>query len=469
MTAAAVRGTGSMAQQVYSAGSTSQTQSTDATGFQELWAKQTQTQETARDAGDTGTTSRATKQEAADKTQTDTGQDRQGTRVEDRTNTQETRVQDGAEDKAEQSADESWTDEERLEAMEVVASAAQTLVSQIAETLQISEDDVRNLMESMGLEQSDLLNPQNLSDLILQASGADGTVDLLTNESLYTDYQTLMDQGKELLEQSADELGVSAQELVNAMTQAESTEPVTEMPQAESTDDGLTQPEITVQTTDTLTGASAAEQSAQAQTESGSDEAGAQADEEPETNPFLNQSTTAQRFDQTIQAENAESAADVQSAYDVDTQDMMRQIMDYMKVQVKPGFSHLEMQLHPENLGTLQVQVQSRGGVVTANFVTENEAVKAALESQMVQLQQSFEEQGVRVDAVEVSVQAHLFRQDLDQSDGEQSGETGEHRPRTRRLRLDLDNLENLDELTEEEQLAAKVMDMNGGTVDYTA
>ena len=70
----------------------------------------------------------------------------------------------------------------------------------------------------------------------------------------------------------------------------------------------------------------------------------------------------------------------------------MRQIMDYMKVSVKADSSELEMQLHPQSLGTLHIQMASRNGVVTANFIAQNETVKAALESQMVQLKENFAE-----------------------------------------------------------------------------
>ena len=81
-----------------------------------------------------------------------------------------------------------------------------------------------------------------------------------------------------------------------------------------------------------------------------------------------------------------QQASQTEGTQTTDTQDIMRQIMDYMKVSVKADSSDLEMQLHPQSLGTLHVQVASKNGVVTANFITQNETVKAALESQMVQL-----------------------------------------------------------------------------------
>ena len=177
---------------------------------------------------------------------------------------------------------------------------------------------------------------------------------------------------------------------------------------------------------------------------------------------------------QTVRNENVQpQAVEVQTStatWSTETQDIMRQIMDFMRIQVKPDMSSLEMQLHPESLGTLQVQVASKGGVLTANFVTENETVKAAIESQMVQLKESFAEQGVKVEAIEVTVQTHQFEQNLEQGRGRQSQEEPERRTRTRRIDLSgLDGLNIPEEMEEEDQLTAEMMAANGQTVDYTA
>ena len=148
--------------------------------------------------------------------------------------------------------------------------------------------------------------------------------------------------------------------------------------------------------------------------------------------------------------------------------DIMNQIMDYMKVNLGADLSSVEMQLHPANLGTLQIQVVAKGGVMTANFITENEAVKAALESQMIQLQQQFDEQGVRVDAIEVTVQTHQFEQNLEQGRGNSHGDQ-EPAKKQRVRRIDLGGEFLTEELEEEDALTADLMKANGNTVDYTA
>ena len=154
------------------------------------------------------------------------------------------------------------------------------------------------------------------------------------------------------------------------------------------------------------------------------------------------------------------------------TRDIMNQIMDYMKFQLKPGMDQLEMQLHPESLGTVHIQLSSKGGEITAQFHVQNEAVKAAIESQIATLQESFKEQGIKVEAVQVTVENHGFERNLWQGQGqEEHAASDRNRKSHRRINLnDLDIDALLEEnASEEDLLAAQMMAANGNTVDYTA
>jgi flagellar hook-length control protein FliK len=156
------------------------------------------------------------------------------------------------------------------------------------------------------------------------------------------------------------------------------------------------------------------------------------------------------------------------SGWSQETMDIMNQVLDYMKVTVKADTQNLEMQLHPENLGTLQIHLASKGGTVTANFITQNEAVKSALESQMIQLKENFEEQGIKVNAIEVTVQAHEFERNLEQGQG---GNNRQQEPakRTRLRRINLEEALPAEDIEQEDALTADIMAAAGNTVDYTA
>ena len=370
---------------------------------------------------------------------------------------------------------EELSEEELEQAAEVVAAAANELTAQIAETFDLTEGELKELMADMDIQPEDLLNPQVLSDFLLQASGAGDSMALLTNEELYRDYQMIMEQAKAMADGIAEEIAAVTEPEVAAVAEelpqalqpgadevGEQEEPAKPMPENAAQDPAETQPEQA----QLKTSAKQNENPEHGAAKHGRSEV----KHEGEGNLVL----------QTIRNENFEYQMDaVQSSAggsEVDTQDIMRQILDYMRVQIKPDETSMEMQLHPASLGTLQIQIAARGGVLTANFITQNEAVKAALESQMVQLQESFEQQGIKVEAIEVTVATHQFEQNLDQQgrDGERSGEAQEaKRPRVRRINLggpeEMLSAEELDGMEAEDRIAAEMMAANGQTVDYTA
>ena len=131
----------------------------------------------------------------------------------------------------------------------------------------------------------------------------------------------------------------------------------------------------------------------------------------------------------------------------------------------------MELQLHPASLGTIHMNIASQNGIVTAHLLVQNESVKAALEAQLATLQETFEEQGTKVEAVEVAVASYdLDRgpfQDRDDRQDRQNADTNRSR---RRVNLNLNSPEADElELSEEDQLAKDVMEMNGTSVDFSA
>lgn len=153
-------------------------------------------------------------------------------------------------------------------------------------------------------------------------------------------------------------------------------------------------------------------------------------------------------------------------AWSENTQEIMNQILDYMKLQLNADTTNLEMQLHPASLGTLQIQLASKAGVVTANFIAQNEAVKAALEVQMVQLKEQFEEQGIKVESIQVTVQTHEFERNLDEQ-GRGRNQQPEKKNRTRRINLN-GSLSAEDSETEEITPLGRIA-VGSSTVEYTA
>lgn len=185
------------------------------------------------------------------------------------------------------------------------------------------------------------------------------------------------------------------------------------------------------------------------------------------------QQAAGNTFFQRLGAQIAEAQAQAQAERPVYTpqeqSQIMNQIVDYMKATIRPDTQQMEMQLHPASLGTVRVQIAAKDGVVTAQFTAQNETVKAVLETQMVQLKEQFEEQGIKVGAVEVTVANHSYGQQSE-SNQEAAGQGREGAKKGMR-RINLEELaeEGLEELADSERIAVEMMQASGSTVDYTA
>lgn len=158
----------------------------------------------------------------------------------------------------------------------------------------------------------------------------------------------------------------------------------------------------------------------------------------------------------------------------VDTQNIIRQINDYMRLNVSGPETSLEMQLNPANLGRVGINISVREGAVTAQIAVENATVKQALESQMVTLRENMNNQGLKVEAVEVTIASHEFEQNLENgapTGQQQSQPGGEGRQNERNRNLNLQDLtaEGLEEMPEDQQLAARIMKDNGNSMDLQA
>ncbi len=362
---------------------------------------------------------------------------------------------------------EEGKDASEEEMQSAVSEILATLQQQIMDTLQMSEEEFAALLDDMGLEAVDLLQGDNLSAFVLEATGAGDSLALLTNEELLQDYRQIMQTLDSLLEQASEQLDMPVAQLQEQLLLRE--EVMTEdMPleqgiqkQPEGLQEGQ-QPIVEVTVTE---GAAVKDHSAageQSQQHRDGEAGKEQQVQSPFAFQFQNTSGNAAEIVNQVISETT-------GAWVPDTRNIMNQIMDYMKVQISPEVTNLEMQLHPASLGTIQVQLESTGDAVNAHFIAQNDAVKAVLETQLVELKQQFQEQGVKVNDIEVSVSTQTFEQNFEQ--GRQAGQTEEgNRPRIRRINLnELTETEAAEAMEAADRIAVEMMTANGNTVDYMA
>lgn len=356
-------------------------------------------------------------------------------------------------------------DEEIESAQETLASAASGLAERLAEILDISPEEFEDLLQAEGLSATDLLDRDTLSGFLLTALNADSQLSLLTNEADYAAFSEGLDALEEVLSSEAGikdldirdlkaEVEEVLQSSINAAGKSEDRSMTTRF---ERNADGVLEQVGDAAETENA-GREGTVTTVKAETGRNTEDDGYQ-----EMGGFAQNA-------ESVQTDAAgETSAEAPVSYVADPRQIADQILDQMKTVTNGDFSDVEMQLHPASLGTLHVHVTNNAGVITANFVTENEAVKAAVESQIIRLSEQFEAQGIKVDAVEVTIASHSFEQNLESGQNEPGSENGRPARRTRRIELGEDGEIDTSSLEEDERIAAEMMAANGNKVDYTA
>ena len=159
-------------------------------------------------------------------------------------------------------------------------------------------------------------------------------------------------------------------------------------------------------------------------------------------------------------------------ASQIDTMQIIEQIAKQVRVTVSAAATSMEMQLNPENLGKIYLNITEKEGAVRAQLAAQNQTVKEALDTHVAEQRQSLSQQGIKVDAIEVTVASHEFEQNLEENarQEEQMREQMQQSGKQTRRSLNLSELDELSGLmTEEEQLVAQIMRDNGNQVDLTA
>lgn len=400
---------------------------------------------------------------------------------------------------------------------QAVEEFAKEVQQEVKELLGVDDAQLEAAMKELGLTYQDLMDPVNLANLVMNLTGEEDQLGLLMN----ADFQELMQNVEVLSKNLLQELGMTPQEAAEVFTQLEQnvaqiteevpqqvqevTDTQAEVLQVQQTDDVQAteqKPQVTGMT-DTNAVAEAVENDANVQNveepvvqevrvendQTASQQEGQQ-EEAPENSmtaeedaSLLQQNDTTEKsiftehtFQQTVQTirtDNITAAPTTAVPQNVvfNTLDVIRQVSEFTRVMYQGDTTSMEMQLNPENLGKIYVQVTAKEGVVTAHLAVQNEIVKEALENQTIQLRENMNQQGIKVEAVEVTIASHEFERNLEQNQqGSAQDEQREQASKSPRRNISMNQLDELSGLmSEEEMLVAKIMRDNGNSVDFTA
>ena len=346
---------------------------------------------------------------------------------------------------------------------DTVKEVCEDIKDAIKEEFDVSDEDIKVAMELLGLTALDLLSTAKVAELIEQLTGTDALT-LITNEDMMQSFNNIINVVDEANADIAGMLGVKTEEVgivlgqndIAPVVNSEDTAKQDNVKEsdAKNADDNINQ---TVDNQESLSEVLAKKITTESD--------GKAKNNMSESNEANNKVTYADVADNII-SNITDTFADIitEGISTVKEADIVNQVIDSVKLMASRELTSMEVMLNPEHLGSVHITVTARNGIVSAQIAAQNEQVKTALENQMVTLREQFESQGLKVDAVEITVMAHSFEagQNFGQSESERKqGESKVHR------KLDLSSFD--DELEEDLESTAPAPKAEGSSVEYLA
>lgn len=390
-------------------------------------------------------------------------------------------------------------------AEEEISEFEEKLVQAFCDELEMSEEDVWEVLETLGVTLLDLLDPQKLAEVFVDFKGLNDQVEVLMDANFESLFVQMNELGEELLEN----LGVTMEELDDMVEKIQLPNVDSDVAEVVQVQENVAEVDALQQDTQVLKDeipqevgveAKAVEtveeetpiividkrEVSKAETEietenvksvesaetielkpiAGQDkqEGARDAKQDPDgENQFVFHQQTS------VESAPVEQAPESFTYSDVRTLDIIEQVAENVRVVLSNEETSMSMQLNPESLGKVFINVTTKEGVVNAQITAQNEIVKEALEVQLADLRANLNQSGVKVNEIEITVATHEFERNLDQNGREEQKREEEKKPSKRR-NISIDTLDDLAGLmTEEEQLAMQIMKDNGNSVDLNA
>ncbi|SFB66732.1 flagellar hook-length control protein FliK [Butyrivibrio sp. YAB3001] len=399
---------------------------------------------------------------------------------------------------------------------------AKKIIAELAELLDISEDKIINAMQMLGIMPATLLDSQNVKLMVTDILGEDKALDLITDSDLYTQMQDLMEGAEGMRSELMKEFNLSDEEfdavvkefneVIRPVEGTTSKEPVVEVKDMHVTSDtseeivftakndvkdseapqsNVLTDTVAVDKTDIVSKNTAindelnkekivekpvAEEFEAVEPKDPVVKAPGETAKKNSSNDFTGSNQNTNPFNQILsnisEAVSTTETTTVEYTDRAQFENIVRQITEKISIVHNTQETSMELQLHPAHLGHVNILLTSGKDGIIAKFTAQNQIVKEAVETQMIQLQQKFDEQGIKVTAIEVTIASHAFEQNFQQNEQNKAFEETQAKSKKslRRINLsDVDEILEEEEMSDEDRLAASIMEMNGNTVDFSA
>lgn len=351
------------------------------------------------------------------------------------------------------------TDSDEM-SMEEAGELIRQAIELICRLLNVDEEQVTGAIEKLGTDMSLLTDDAGIRQLALSIMGAT-EVDILVDEELSKNISDLAKELGKLFEAYDDAV---KQELVIDSYAESGVEAIADnvSEYAAEKENGTDKPKTDEQALDSVLTEDDIKPDFEAKI---TDKATSDQDTRKDSKHSDGKSSNYDRLTQAL----ADVITEIQDTTDITSEikdvSIVRQVVDDIRANISDKVRSLELQLNPESLGKVWINVSTKDGVLQARIVAENEAAKQAIENSLTVLKEAFDDKELKVEAIEVMVGSeNYFDENAETEEYENnknnrgSGGNSEHGS---------DDI--IDEgLTEATQLEKEMMQQAGNSVSYS-
>lgn len=379
------------------------------------------------------------------------------------------------------------------ESSKEISALSEKIESIVKESLNISEEELNQIMSTLGLTMIDLLNADNLKNLVLTASGETDITAVLTNENLLNQLVNLSGEMNQL---NIQDFGITEEELQYLLGKnsdkptLEYSTSETEISKNNNIADQITK-DMPVDGTEPESLEQEIKFTVHKEGNGNDAKENQKVYQSQEQNPDMenvkvSDDDNRNSGNETMNGNGQEKNKDTSVASKTDQfinnltfttirndgvnqeivevtqmRDIVNQIVREIRINIKPDATGMELHLNPENLGKVNLSVTTKEGVLTAQFTVQNAVAKEAIESQIQILKENLNNQGVKVESIDVTVSNFTF------SESNETFKEGQEQKQSKRP-LKLDSFDESNDLSIDESITTEML-MNGSTVSYTA
>lgn len=328
-----------------------------------------------------------------------------------------------------------------------VGKIEQKLKEKVTKLLGITEEELTQMLEGIDMSIIDLLIPQNMQMFLGKLFSSESSM-LLIEADIVENIKLLKSEVNQILE----DLDINIDQLEQLLLQENNVEVNEEVNKEDvkMIDDVDSEEVIEVEVTDERTTTNKSSQTNSNNLDMSSNN----------FNDSNNQiiSTTSVKTEFSI-----DGIQEIVSQK-VNGEEVIKQIVSSIKINLSDESSRMFIQLKPEHLGKVALAISSEQGIVTAQFFAENSSVKELIETNLAHLRTSLQQQGIEVDELEVVLgDSNFFDNE------EQKEQTNDFNKKNRRAAKMIEDSSFNDEVQEVSEDANESLDQGTHSVDYSA